>query len=160
MRLQRIARGRADPLKREKQREQKRLYDAERHKTYAEHKRLAALTHYYNNREARLASIREWQNANPDLVAAYKNTNKSRRRASTSEGMTGAELLAWKAAQPKVCYWCSKPCPKKYHVDHYSPLSKGGAHAAENLVIACSTCNLRKHAKDPLVFAREVGRLL
>jgi len=33
-------------------------------------------------------------------------------------------------------------------------------HVVENLVIACMTCNLEKHAKDPFDFAREKGRLL
>lgn len=84
----------------------------------------------------------------------------SQRRAVERSGLTGRELLAWKQTQAKVCHWCGKKCAKRFHVDHYIPLSKGGLHVVENLVIACMTCNLEKHAKDPFDFAREKGRLL
>jgi len=102
----------------------------------------------------------EWQSKNIERVRAYKATNKAKRRSTTDTGISGAALLAWKNAQPKRCYWCGGKCSRNYHVDHYIPLSRGGKHEVSNLVIACQTCNLRKHAKDPLDFAKEVGRLL
>ncbi len=55
------------------------------------------------------------------------------------------------------CYLCGKRIPLgDRHVDHIIPLSKGGAHTAGNLAIACSSCNIRKGAKMP----SEVGVLL
>lgn len=42
----------------------------------------------------------------------------------------------------------------------YEPLSKGGEHLIENIVLACPHCNMSKHDKDPLEFANKLGRLL
>jgi 5-methylcytosine-specific restriction endonuclease McrA len=39
-------------------------------------------------------------------------------------------------------------------------LARGGANDPKNLQLAHPRCNIRKKAKDPLVFARELGRLL
>lgn len=61
----------------------------------------------------------------------------------------------------KVYYWCSCSLKNKTtHIDHYEPLSRGGAHTISNLVVSCSNCNLRKRAKDPIEFAQSIGRLL
>lgn len=101
-----------------------------------------------------------WRKRNPDKRAAIIHNYSARRRAQTKGGITTAELAAWKKASKKVCYWCGARCAKGFHVDHYTPLSKGGTHEIDNLVIACAPCNLKKNAKDPLDFAKEVGRLL
>ncbi|MGL5935922.1 MAG: HNH endonuclease, partial [Cetobacterium sp.] len=37
---------------------------------------------------------------------------------------------------------------------------RGGAHCDSNVQLLCPTCNLRKAAKDPVVFMQEMGRLL
>ena len=34
------------------------------------------------------------------------------------------------------------------HIDHVIPVSKGGLHIPENIVLACRTCNFSKHATD------------
>jgi 5-methylcytosine-specific restriction endonuclease McrA len=102
---------------------------------------------------------RAWSKANPDKRRAIIHNYAARRRAWTDGNLTVTALIKWKAAQPKACYWCGVRCARAYHVDHYIPLSRGGLHEISNLVIACPRCNLTKNAKDPLEFAREVGRL-
>lgn len=59
----------------------------------------------------------------------------------------------------KNCYWCDKELNGIYHIDHYIPIAKGGNHSIENLVISCPSCNLRKHSKDPMQFAKEIGKI-
>ncbi|NLB85017.1 MAG: HNH endonuclease, partial [Acholeplasmataceae bacterium] len=54
----------------------------------------------------------------------------------------------------------SKIIDNKYNIDHYIPISKGGEHTIDNLVISCEKCNKQKHAKDPYEFALTKGRLL
>lgn len=107
-----------------------------------------------------LERAKAWRKANPEKRAAIIRAYDARRRAQTAGGVSTRDLAAWTKAAKKVCYWCGRRCAKSYHVDHYKPLSRGGAHELENLVIACAPCNLKKNAKDPLDFAREVGRLL
>ena len=56
--------------------------------------------------------------------------------------------------------WCRKKLGKKYHVDHIVALARGGSNDRKNLQILCPPCNVKKHAKNPLDFARENGMLL
>ena len=39
--------------------------------------------------------------------------------------------------------------PKKHHVDHVWPFSRGGSHTADNLRVIEKKKNLRKGAKRP-----------
>jgi 5-methylcytosine-specific restriction endonuclease McrA len=51
---------------------------------------------------------------------------------------------------------------KGYHVDHMTPLSRGGSNGPENLVCACRRCNLSKHNKtvpEFLDYMKLVGSL-
>lgn len=125
--------------------EQKREYDREYSK---------------RNRAKVTARAAEWNRRNKDKRKAIMRNYSCRRRSQELGGVSTAALAAWTASQRKICYWCGVKCAQGFHVDHYIPLSKGGAHELHNLVIACGPCNLKKNAKDPLVFAREVGRLL
>lgn len=154
------ARDAADPIAAAERRARKKAYDAKYNLIHKQRKLDQVKRRYEQKSEEIKLGIKKWQANNKELVRAYKAANKARRRSICNEGITGSELLAWREAQPKKCYWCGRGCKRKYHVDHYMPLSKGGKHEISNLVISCPTCNLRKHAKDPLDFAREVGRLL
>ena len=47
-----------------------------------------------------------------------------------------------------ACGYCAQPAmPGKRHVDHVEPLSRGGKHEMNNLIIACTPCNLTKGTK-------------
>lgn len=138
---------------------EKKEYDAAYGQKHRD--RLRVQHREYNERTApaRLANARKWLAENPDKRRAISKAYKARRRAQEEGGDSTADLHKWEVAAKKVCHWCGVKCPKKYHVDHYVPLSKGGAHAVANLVIACPRCNLTKNAKDPYEFAASVGRL-
>lgn len=126
---------------------------------WREHGSRGAKAWYAKNKERAAESTRRWQSQFPEKVRAYKAANKARRRAVTGTGASWAAVEAWKAEQKKVCYWCGAKCADDFHVDHYHPLAKGGAHEVDNLVIACPSCNRHKSAKDPYQFAATVGRL-
>ena len=50
-----------------------------------------------------------------------------------------------------VCQWqyCSEPSPfvdpQDWHLDHITPLRKGGEHSYRNVQVTHPTCNLKKH---------------
>lgn len=117
---------------------------------------------YRDNPEVRERALEyslRWAKENPEKVRSTKKSYKARRRAQKSGGIGGADLAAWLNLQDKVCYWCGDRCDKNHHVDHYEPLSKGGEHEIDNLVISCPSCNLKKSSKDPYKYAQEHGRL-
>lgn len=94
---------------------------------------------------------------------AERCANEARRRAAkhaASAGDPSRIVLLYKQAREQkriCCYICGAEIPiGERHVDHIVPLSRGGAHAASNMAIACSECNLRKHTRGP----NEIGMLL
>jgi 5-methylcytosine-specific restriction endonuclease McrA len=131
--------------KRLENKESKRAYDAK----YAE-----------ANSAKKVLMAREWQKANPLRRSTITHSYDARRRAITAEGDATTVIHKWITQQKKECYWCGVKCKQKFHIDHYQPLSKEGRHEISNLVVSCPSCNLKKNAKDPFVFAqKEFGRL-
>jgi 5-methylcytosine-specific restriction endonuclease McrA len=139
---------------------EKKAYDAI---YYGENKeRISAQTKEYRaeNSKELVIKAKKWASDNPEKRRAISNAYKHRRRAIEKSGSSTSDLMAWESSAKKDCYWCGKKSLEKYHVDHYYPLSKGGAHRIDNLVISCPHCNLKKSSKDPIEWAFENGRLL
>ena len=42
------------------------------------------------------------------------------------------------------CAYCNELLLGKYHIDHKTPVSKGGTNALDNLHLTCPRCNLKK----------------
>lgn len=84
---------------------------------------------------------------------------RHKRRVKERKGDVTAQQMLELQQNATHCYWCnSNLVNKKVHVDHFYPISKGGAHTLSNLVIACATCNLKKSNKDPIEFAKLIGK--
>lgn len=139
----------------EARRASRERYHASPEKFIARVKRYAQENPHVNR-----AARQRWKERHPEKHKAAAFNTGARRRAKTAVGVKLAELSAWEAKQKKHCYWCGAKCLRDYEIDHYVPLSKGGEHKLSNLVISCGPCNRKKCAKDPLDFAKEVGRLL
>lgn len=154
-----VEKCRAYTAKRTGWKEYKREYDRKRVSRIRDKLAAQARERYKATRAQKLENARRWAEQNPEKRKEISQNYKHRRRAIERVGLSTREFAKWKSAQPKVCHWCGVKCARRYHVDHYVPLSKGGKHETDNLVIACRECNFRKHAKDPLEFANEVGRL-
>lgn len=56
-----------------------------------------------------------------------------------------------------ICSYCSIALDpfSGWSVDHVTPISKGGGNDPDNLVAACTPCNLRKSAKNVVAFKAE-----
>lgn len=139
--------------------EHKKEYDKQYQEENAEKIQARRKDYQAKTSAQRTIAATAWARSNPEKRRSISNAYKHRRRAIEKHGSTTAELREWEANARKDCYWCGKKKLKKYHVDHYHPLSKGGAHAVSNLVIACPRCNLKKSAKDPYLFAQSMGSL-
>ncbi len=110
---------------------------------------------------------REYYNKNRKHILRLSLPHSSKRRAlkvTTEDGTITHESLSELVIKQKgKCYYCSVDLDfdtfRAVHLDHYIPLSKGGTHSIHNVVYSCSSCNLRKNAKDPIEFANKMGKL-
>lgn len=120
-----------------------RLSGAER---YATRYRLDAA---FAQRERERISARRF--TNPAYAAAWEKQGKRWTMAARSDdGTVTQELLKHLRAQ-RHCSYCHQHTPcRQRHIDHVMPLAHGGAHSADNLVMACGRCNRRKRAMLPL----------
>jgi 5-methylcytosine-specific restriction endonuclease McrA len=107
------------------------------------------------NRQRYIEHARAWREANPEKVRAAKVRRRARKRNATGS-FTAEDIKAIYKSQEGRCWWCQCEVGDTYHIDHIIPLARGGSNAANNLVIACPTCNLQKGAKMPHEFK---GRL-
>jgi len=128
--------------------------------------------YYAKNREKLKDSSRRYRAENIDIVrekerkyrispmgkAVRKNSHNKRKKSFSGGDLTSTQIK--EILENAInCYWCNNKLKNK-HIDHYIPLSKGGKHSLENIVVSCPHCNCSKNAKDPLEFAQSLGKLL
>lgn len=149
-------RRRANPEKREADHaRQKRWYEAnkERHRAKCRRNMQLLLAHdpdrqrQYDRkwyRKRGLASNRSYREANRDRFRGYWALRRARKRGAQIETVDRAAIIA---RDDQTCYLCGRYLtdPDDITLDHVVPLSRGGAHAATNLRVACRECNFRKN---------------
>lgn len=124
--------------------------------------------YYSKNYKAIMKRNLEWVRANPEKIAIMRHNYRARKRMADGFYKIEDLRILFKKQNAK-CANCSTSIKGKYkhprgmglayHVDHKNPLSKGGNNWPFNLQLLCPSCNHRKSAKDPLVWAKENGRL-
>ena len=122
------------------------------------------------NADKRRAYVQAYRERNPEKIKQYKKENPEvyraiklryrANRASAEGNHTAAELKALHKRQNGKCAYCRALLKKGYHADHIVPLSKGGSNWISNIQLCCASCNVKKHATDPIAFAQRLGRLL
>lgn len=104
---------------------------------------------------------RRWESNNPEKHKNSQIAIKLNRRARKKENggsVTKEEIRQLRLKSNGVCYYCKEK--KKLSIDHVVPLKLGGKNEISNMVMACINCNSQKQAKDPIVYAKEIGLLL
>lgn len=117
-----------------------------------------AAAYYQENKERIARKHAEYKRAHPHVVR-----NQARKRRALVAGTGGQLSVDIEARLLKLQRGKCANCNEKlqaFHVDHIKPIAKGGANVDSNVQLLCPPCNLRKHAKDPIAFAQEQGRLL
>lgn len=91
-----------------------------------------------------------WHNlaSNSESARVRYRDHRHRRRAQKMEhaGITPNEWAVILSAFDHRCAYCGTP-GDDLTMDHVVPLSRGGAHAPENIAPACRSCNASKGAK-------------
>lgn len=118
---------------------------------------------YEANKEEWHRRNKEWHLKNPERSQVIRKASKARRRSRELEAsgqFSPGDISALFELQIGRCASCAISIRNGYHVDHIVPISKGGSNDFYNIQLLCPECNLRKHAKDPIRWANENGRLL
>lgn len=127
----------------ERIRERERQYYAAHRATRLAQKRIARRRRYRENPEPAKASAKRHRLKNPHKVAE----NNARRRAKQLgapciEKISRSEIYARDGG---LCAICGEYVPHGcFTLDHVTPLSKGGNHTYDNLVVAHQGCNSSK----------------
>jgi 5-methylcytosine-specific restriction endonuclease McrA len=123
--------------------------------------------HYYKaNKEKKSQYNKRWNEANKEKKSQcnreYRQTEKGklvtrlsqhnrryRKQYNTNPGdRLTTNQIEYLTEIYTHCAYCGKELTSdNTHIEHIQPLSKGGAHSIDNVVLACKDCNLRKNAK-------------
>jgi 5-methylcytosine-specific restriction endonuclease McrA len=143
--LSRIHRARAGNLEfhRERDKDYYRRHLAAKKQRAAEYRR--------KNPEKVATANKEWRAKNPKQYDPLRNavqTHKRRARLCRGAGFSASDIETQRDAQEGRCYYCRDPAAK-LTIEHFVPLSRGGANEPRNIVLACGPCNYRKGPKLP-----------
>lgn len=86
---------------------------------------------------------------------AYKRTERIKDRGR----FTKEDICRLLESQAGKCNGCKCSIENGFEIDHVMPIALGGMNTADNLQLLCRTCNRRKSAKHPDIWAAELGRL-
>lgn len=121
-------------------------------------RRITKAAWHEKNKEKNNQRNKNWFKENP--LKARVLAVKRRSRIKKDESFNDDDLKFIFKSQKGKCVCCNKSLKSGYHVDHIIPLSKGGSNCKKNIQLLYPTCNLQKHAKDPIEFMQERGFLL
>lgn len=130
-----------------------RYYEAnkERWQTYAEQvdpevNRERARRWARDNPERMRERTRQWAKDNPEKVRVRSSNRRALERSTRGE-LTGEVVQQMYEDQQGLCAYCEAPLFSRYHIEHMTPISRGGVNDWSNVAIACPECNQAKSAK-------------
>jgi 5-methylcytosine-specific restriction endonuclease McrA len=121
--------------------------------------RLTKAVYYTANVDRMRVKNAKWRAVNSEAIRIYSQNRRARVRAAAGSLSIGITQKLFKLQKGK-CACCGAPLGKKYHLDHITPLFKGGTNTDGNVQLLTQTCNLQKSARDPIDFMQSRGFLL
>jgi 5-methylcytosine-specific restriction endonuclease McrA len=94
-------------------------------------------------------------------ICAASGANRRARKIAAGGRYTADQVADLLKKQSSKCANCGcELTGRNMARDHRVPLANGGSNDISNIELLCRPCNSRKHAKDPIAWARENGRLI
>lgn len=116
--------------------------------------------HRKRNPEVWRRGSTKWAKKHPDRKRAVENRRRARQYAAGGN-YTAVDIAELFKHQRGRCAYCPALLTKKNrHIDHIQPVARAGTNDRSNLQLLCQPCNSSKGARDPIVFAQSIGRLL
>jgi len=119
------------------------------------------------HRDERAAYYKEYYEEHRDERAAYDKEHEQTAKGREVRRKAGSTRRALKLGatvgdvneaaiyeRDKVCVYCG--AAEGLTIDHVVALANGGAHAQDNLVVACGRCNSRKGTMNAEAFVRQL----
>ena len=100
--------------------------------------------------EKRRAEHRVWIKDNPERCKMHYHNRRARLKGNGGS-YTLSELNGLFLKQNGLCHYCGDvlEITVKFgvHIDHKTPVSRGGTSYIENIALTCATCNISKGTK-------------
>lgn len=79
-----------------------------------------------------------------------RNARRDHRLTLVADGTLTGETVRRLFAEATACHYCARPMASRdKSLDHVTPVSQGGTHTLDNVVIACKRCNTAKAGRTP-----------
>lgn len=114
-----------------------------------EKNKLSKQVEYIKNRDKYIKRAKEWAIKNPEKARISGLISVKKRIAikfGLEEHFTKQDIDELYEEQGGKCYYCGVNIPP-YHIEHKTPLSRGGTDTKENLCLSCGPCNWAKLAR-------------
>lgn len=113
---------------------------------FRERESVRAAIIYLENRDYILNRCKQWSKDNPDKKIEQFHKRRARIYGQVTFDLPKDFVKILKNIQNNTCAYCSRN-DVRLTVEHMLPLSRGGKHCIENVILACSNCNFSKHNK-------------
>ncbi len=104
---------------------------------------------YEKHKDKHRARTKRWIKNNPEARAAIVDRRRAKEFGVAQFGnYTKNDIKELLTKYGRFCFYCGSAL-KKFHADHFIPLSRGGKNSADNIVLSCPSCNFSKGGKMP-----------
>ena len=103
-----------------------------------------------DNPAKKSASNKKWAKKNPDKLRAKDSKRRALKRSQLGLwwGLIPQLIPAMLQMQNDSCAYCRRPFGEEgYHLEHMTPIARGGSHGFDNVVLAHPQCNQQKGKK-------------
>jgi len=123
-------------------------YTAEYQRAHPERKREHDRRYARRHSAEIVKRVKRWQRENPERTREHLRKSKAKRRGA-GEARTFSREAVWERDGGR-CHICGGRCDHDdWHMDHLVPLSRGGAHAPDNVAVSHPRCNRRRFNSGP-----------